>query len=65
MKARNSFSRMWHQLGRNGSGFGSYFASIQSHNCHDCPDCLCEDGPSVEEARKDYRAMNKVQIPFL
>jgi hypothetical protein len=65
MKTRNTFSRIWHHLGNGGSGFGSYFASIQSHNCHDCPDCRCEDGPSVEEARKDYLAMHKVQIPIL
>ena len=65
MKARNTFSRILHQLGRSGSGFGSYFASIQSHNCQDCPDCRCENGPSVEEARKDYRVMHKLQIPYI
>jgi len=64
MKARNTFSRILHQLGRSCSGFGSYFASIQSNNCHDCPDCRCENGPSVEEARKDYLAMHH-SLPYM
>jgi len=64
MKAINVFSRMLHQLGRSGSGFGHYFVNVQSSNCHDCPDCRCEDGPSVEEARRDYRAMHRSLLPY-
>ena len=59
MKARNAFFRMLHQLGLSGSGFGDYFANVQSSNCHDCPDCRCGIGPSVDEARRDYRAMHR------
>jgi len=65
MKARNTISRILHRLGRSCSGFGNYFANIQSGNCHDCPDCRCEDGPSVEEARKDYRAMHQSPLPYV
>ncbi len=39
------------------SDFGHYFANVQSGNCHDCPDCRCEDGPTLREAQKDYREM--------
>ncbi len=39
------------------SGFGHYFAYVQSGNCHDCPDCRCEDGPTLREAQEDYREM--------
>ncbi len=55
--ARSTFSGILHQLGRSCSGFGHYFANVQSGNCHDCPDCRCEDGPTLEEARKHYREM--------
>ena len=61
MKVRNTFSRMLHQLGR-GTGFGDYFANVQGSNCHDCPDCRCQDGPSLEEAQRDFRAMLKTRI---
>ena len=64
--ARNAFSGILHQLGRSCSGFGHYFANVQSGNCHDCPDCRCEDGPSVEEARRDYREMLRFsKLPFI
>ena len=39
------------------SDFGRYFTGIQNANCGDCADCRCEEGPSVEEAQKDYREM--------
>ncbi len=53
-------SRFFSALGRiahGSSGFGNYFAYVQSGNCHDCPDCRCEDGPTLREAQKDYRDM--------
>ncbi len=59
MKARNTFSRILHQLGHSCSGFENYFAKVQSGNCHDCPDCRCEGGPSLEEAKRDFRAMHQ------
>ncbi len=43
------------------SGFARYFANVQSGYCHDCPDCRCEDGPTLEEARKHYREMLRSQ----
>ena len=62
--ARNAFSRMLHQLGRSCSGFGHYFTNVRIGNCRDCPDCRCEDGPTVEEARMDYRAMHRAPLPY-
>ncbi len=63
MKARNTFSRMLHQLGHSGSGFGSYYGSVHMSNCTGCPDCRCDEGgPSFEEARRDFRAMAKSKI---
>ena len=62
--ARNTFSRMLYQLGRSCSGFGHYFVNVQSGNCRDCPDCRCEDGPTVEEARRDYQTMHRSQLPY-
>ncbi len=64
MKVRNTFYGILHQLGRSGSGFVDYFVRIQSANCHDCPDCRCENGPSVEEARRDYLAMHQAPLPY-
>lgn len=55
--ALTTISRMVRWIGHSCSEFGHYFSSIQSSNCKGCPDCPCEDGPSVEEARKDYLAM--------
>ncbi len=50
-------SRMAHSC----SDFGHYFIGIQNANCADCPDCRCEDGPSLEEAQKDYREMLRIR----
>jgi len=52
----NTFSRMVRRIGHTCSDFGHYFMNIQSSNCKGCPDCRCDDGPSIEEAKKDYRA---------
>jgi len=62
--AKNPFFGILHQLGRSCSGFGHYFANVQSGNCRGCPDCRCEDGPSVEEARRDYLAMHRAPLPY-
>ncbi len=53
----NALGRIAHAC----SGFGRYFANVQSGNCHDCPDCRCEDGPTVGEARRDYLEMLRSQ----
>ncbi len=58
---RQTFSKMFHQVGH-GSGFGSYYGDVQSSNCADCPDCRCGEGPSFEEARKDFRATVKSKM---
>ena len=63
--AENVFFGILHQVGRSCSGFGHYFANVQSSNCHDCPNCRCEDGPSMEEARRDYHAMHRLPLPYL
>ena len=55
--AANTLSRMVRRIGHSCSEFGHYFMSIQRSNCQGCPDCSCEDGPSIEEAQRDYREM--------
>ena len=55
--ARHAFSRIVGRITNSCSGFGHYFMNVQSGNCQGCPDCRCGEGPSVEEAQKDYRAM--------
>ncbi len=62
--ARNAFFRILHQAARSCSGFGLYFANVQSGNCRDCPDCRCEEGPSVEEARREYLAMQRSPLRY-
>ncbi len=51
----NTFSRIARRIGHSCSEFGHYFMSIQRSNCKGCPDCRCEEGPSIEEAQKEYR----------
>ncbi len=58
---KNVLAGMTHQLGYV-SGFGSYYGSVQKSNCADCPDCGCVEGPSIEEARRDFRAMHNAGI---
>ena len=40
-----------------GSQFRSYYGGVQKSNCAGCPDCGCVEGPSHDEARRDFRAM--------
>ena len=61
---RNAFSRILHQVAHSCSGFGLYFANVQSGNCRGCPDCRCGEGPSVEEARKEYLAMQRSLLRY-
>lgn len=51
----NAVSRIFRQVGHNCSDFGHYFMGIQRSNCTGCPDCQCEEGPSIEEAKNEYR----------
>ncbi len=53
---RRTFSTMLHSL-VHGSGFQNYYGSVHKSNCTGCPDCRCHEGPSHEEARRDFRAM--------
>ena len=43
-----------------GSQFGSYYKGVQRENCGDGPNC--GTGPSVDEARRDFRAMHKIGV---
>ena len=61
---RTILSTKLHQLGH-GSGFGSYYSGAQRSNCTGCPDCRCKEGPSLEEARRDFRAMSNTRIGIL
>ena len=61
MKTRNAFSRILRRLGRSGSWFGSYYGGVHLSNCTGCPDCRCQEGPSLEEARRDFSAMVKAK----
>ena len=58
---KNAVSRMGRALIDKCSGFPHYFSNVQSGNCDGCPDCHCVEGPSVAEARQDYRAMVRVR----
>jgi hypothetical protein len=58
---RHAFSTMVHWLG-DGSQFGSYYASVQKGNCNGCPNCQCGEGPNLDEARRDFRAMLNSKI---
>ncbi len=57
------FSTVLHQLGH-GAEFGTYFGGLQRGNCTGCPDCHCGEGPSREEARRDFRAMLTSKMGF-
>ncbi len=59
--ARHAVSRIVRGIAHSCSEFGHYFMNVQINNCRGCPDCRCEEGPSVEEAQKDYRAMLRFQ----
>lgn len=58
---KNFISKIAHSC----SDFGHYFVSIQNANCLDCPDCRCEEGPSIEEAQQDYREMHRAQNRYM
>ena len=62
--AKKVLAAMLSLLGH-GSGFGSYYGGVQRSNCTGCPDCRCEDGPSVDEARSDYRVMHQSPLPYV
>ncbi len=49
---RQIFSTTVNWLGA-GSEFGSYYRGLQRGNC---------DGPNIDEARRDFRAMHKIAI---
>ena len=53
----NTVSRIGRMLADKCSGFPQYFTNVQGSNCQGCPKCRCVEGPSAEEARKDYVAM--------
>ena len=55
--ARHVVSRIVRGFTNSCSGFGHYFMNVQSSNCRGCPDCRCEDGPSIEDAKRHYRTM--------
>ena len=54
---RHAVSSIVSRITHSCSGFGHYLMNVQSSNCSGCPDCRCGEGPSVEEAQKDYRGM--------
>ena len=58
--SRHAFSRIVGRIAHSCSGFGRYFINVQSSNCSGCPDCRCEEGPSLEEALKDYRQLLRI-----
>ncbi len=58
---RHIFSTTVSWLG-SGSEFGSYYRGIQKENCAEGPNCQCAKGPSIDEARRDFRAMHKIGI---
>ncbi len=58
---RHTIPNLLHRIG-GGSEFGSYYGGVQSSNCTGCPDCPCGEGPSLEEARRDFRAMLNTKI---
>lgn len=58
--ARHAVSRIVRGIAHSCSGFGHYLMNVQSSNCRRCPDCQCEEGPSVEEAQTDYRAILRI-----
>ncbi len=60
---RHAFSTMVHWLGQ-GSDFRSYYGGVQRSNCTGCPDCRCNQGPSHEEAQRDFRAMQNSMTRF-
>ena len=61
--ARYAVSGIVRSMTHSCSGFGHYFMReslslsaflcLKSTNCRGCPDCSCEEGPSVEEVPKD------------
>ncbi len=55
--AKHTVSSIVRSITHSCSGFGRYLMNVQSSNCGGCPDCRCNEGPSVEEAQRDYRAM--------
>ena len=59
--AKKVLAAMLHRIGY-GSEFGSYYSGIQKSNCAGCPDCPCDKGPSLEEARRDFRVMLDTKI---
>ena len=54
---RHAVSGILRSITHRCTGFGSYFIGVRSTNCGGCPNCRCVEGPSVEEAQKDYQAM--------
>ncbi len=60
---RHAFSSVLRYL-RRGAEFGSYFGGVQRGNCTGCPDCHCGEGPSRDEARRDFRAMLTSKMGF-
>ena len=57
---RHAVSRIVSRIAHNCSEFGRYFMNVQSSNCSGCPNCRCEEGPSVEEAKIDYQAILRI-----
>ena len=55
--AMHAVSRIVRTIIHSCTDFGNYFTNVQSKNCGRCPDCRCGEGPSVQEAQQDYRAM--------
>ena len=55
--SRHVFSTIVHWLGA-GSEFGSYFGGVQRDNC-------TGGGPSIEESRRDFRAMYNTRARIL
>ena len=49
---RHIFSTTVNWLG-SGSQFGSYYKGVQKEN---------RDGPNIDEARRDFRAMHKIGV---
>ena len=58
--AMHAVSRIVRRISHSCTGFGHYFMNVQRSNCRGCPDCHCEEGPSLEEAQKDYRASLRI-----
>ncbi len=52
---RHIFSSTVNWLG-SGSEFGSYYRGVQRKNCAGCK------GPSIDEARRDFRAIQKIGV---